>query len=79
LIGRGSLIENVEDRPGHDKRYSINAKKIKTQLNWKPTFDFDVALSNTVKWYISNEKWLCNSADHHKTDEYEFQNSNYGC
>ena len=51
------LISFVEDRPGHDIRYSLNSSKIRTELGWKPKFSFNKALSSTVKWYVDNEKW----------------------
>jgi len=50
------LIEFVDDRPGHDKRYSINYEKIKTQLGWSPQFNFEDALEKTVEWYLNNSK-----------------------
>ncbi|MBT4325284.1 MAG: dTDP-glucose 4,6-dehydratase, partial [Candidatus Nitrosopelagicus sp.] len=50
-------IEYVNDRPGHDKRYSINCKKIQTQTGWMPKFDFDNALEQTVQWYLQNPSW----------------------
>ena len=73
--GKSSSIENVQDRPGHDKRYSLNSTKIRTQLKWKPTFDFDVALLRTVKWYMRNEKWLFSSANQHQTNEFKILDS----
>ena len=51
------LIENVEDRPGHDKRYSIDASKIKREINWKPKYDFTQSLKDTVEWYDKNYSW----------------------
>jgi dTDP-glucose 4,6-dehydratase len=75
--GKHSLIKYVRDRPGHDKRYSLNAKKIKTKLKWKPEFNFDNALINTVKWYVSNKKWLSNSSEQYKKDKGSIPNSNY--
>ena len=51
------LIEFVNDRPGHDKRYSINSSKIKDELGWKPKYDFTKALDETANWYIENQKW----------------------
>lgn len=51
------LIEFVEDRPGHDIRYSINSSKIRRELGWKPEYDLDYALEYTVNWYIDNEWW----------------------
>lgn len=51
------LIEYVKDRPGHDRRYAINAAKIKKELGWKEKYNFDEALKLTVKWYKDNHKW----------------------
>jgi dTDP-glucose 4,6-dehydratase len=51
-----SLIKFVEDRLGHDFRYSLNCKKIK-KLGWKPRYKFEKALRETIKWYIENEWW----------------------
>ena len=75
--GKHSSIKNVKDRPGHDKRYSLNAKKIKRKFKWKPEFNFDKALINTVKWYISNKKWLSNSSKQFKKDKDNIPNSNH--
>ncbi|MCK4933518.1 dTDP-glucose 4,6-dehydratase [Candidatus Bathyarchaeota archaeon] len=51
------LIMFVEDRPGHDTRYSLDSTKITTELGWKPRFPFEEALKNTVSWYTNNEWW----------------------
>ncbi|WP_455369391.1 dTDP-glucose 4,6-dehydratase [[Eubacterium] cellulosolvens] len=51
------LIEFVEDRPGHDIRYSLNSTKIRKKLKWKPNHDFIDALKKTVEWYLKEEKW----------------------
>jgi dTDP-glucose 4,6-dehydratase len=51
------LIRFVEDRPGHDTRYSLNSSKIQSSLNWKPKIPFDRGLESTVKWYADNETW----------------------
>lgn len=51
------LIENVGDRPGHDKRYSIDSSKIQKTTGWKPRYEFDQALQETVLWYQNNPKW----------------------
>jgi len=50
-------IELVNDRPGHDKRYSITSSKIENNLGWKPSNDFDTVLEKTVNWYLDNESW----------------------
>jgi dTDP-glucose 4,6-dehydratase len=52
-----SMIEHVPDRPGHDKRYSIDCSKIENETGWKPKYKFDDALSKTVKWYLDNQSW----------------------
>jgi dTDP-glucose 4,6-dehydratase len=51
------LISFVKDRPGHDKRYAIDASKIKSELGWKPDFSFEQAIKDTIAWYIDNKKW----------------------
>ena len=51
------LISFVEDRPGHDIRYSLDSSKIRTELGWKPKFSFEEALESTVNWYKENEWW----------------------
>nr|MDO8134487.1 dTDP-glucose 4,6-dehydratase [Candidatus Njordarchaeum guaymaensis] len=51
------LITHVEDRPGHDLRYSLDSSKIKSELGWKPKYEFKEALEETVKWYVKNEWW----------------------
>ncbi len=51
------MIEPVKDRPGHDRRYAINFKKIKKDLGWKPEKDFKDGLKETISWYRQNESW----------------------
>ena len=52
-----TLIKFVKDRPGHDRRYAINADKIKSQLGWNPVYDFEDGLKKIISWYIKNENW----------------------
>lgn len=52
------LISFVADRPGHDRRYAINASKIANELGWKPLETFDSGLRKTVEWYLSNTDWV---------------------
>jgi dTDP-glucose 4,6-dehydratase len=52
-----SQIEFVKDRPGHDRRYAIDASKIKGELGWAPTVTLEVGLRQTVKWYLDNRSW----------------------
>lgn len=51
------LIEFVEDRPGHDARYAIDADKLETELGWRAEEDFDSGIAKTVEWYLANEWW----------------------
>ncbi len=55
---RESLIEFVQDRPGHDLRYAIDAGKILRTLGWRPEETFETGLASTVDWYIANREWL---------------------
>ena len=52
------LITFIEDRPGHDFRYAIDASKIINELDWTPSKTFSTGLEKTIKWYIKNEGWL---------------------
>ena len=58
-----SLISHVSDRPGHDKRYAVDAKKIQENLNWLPDETFESGIEKTVKWYLENKKWCQNIKD----------------
>jgi len=51
------LIKHVTDRPGHDRRYAINASKIKRELGWEPAMTFEQGIEKTVQWYLDNEAW----------------------
>ena len=52
-----SLIEFVEDRKGHDRRYAIDPTKIQTQLGWEPEISFEDGITKTIKWYLGHEEW----------------------
>jgi dTDP-glucose 4,6-dehydratase len=62
------LITYVKDRPGHDKRYAIDANKLKNELGWAPSLQFEEGLVKTISWYLANEKWMDNitSGDYQK-------------
>ena len=62
-IPHRSLISHVSDRPGHDKRYAIDAKKIQENLNWLPNETFESGIEKTVKWYLENKEWCQNIKD----------------
>ncbi len=55
-----ALITYVKDRPGHDKRYAIDANKLKNKLGWEPSLQFEEGLAKTIAWYLNNEKWMNN-------------------
>lgn len=57
---RRDLITFVKDRPGHDRRYAIDARKIDRDLGWKPKATFESGISKTVRWYLENEDWVRN-------------------
>ncbi len=61
------LITYVKDRPGHDRRYAIDATKIKNELGWEPSVTFEEGLSITTDWYLANEEWL----NHVTSGEYQ--------
>jgi dTDP-glucose 4,6-dehydratase len=53
-----ALITFVKDRPGHDRRYAIDASKIRRELGWRPRFDFEEGIRLTVRWYLENKTWV---------------------
>ena len=59
-LGRNSrkLISFVKDRPGHDRRYAIDATKIKQELGWKPAYTFQKGIRETVEWYLGHQNWV---------------------
>ena len=63
-----SLIKHVTDRPGHDRRYAIDASKILSRLDWRPSVSFEEGINRTIDWYLNNAKWLTNivSGDYQK-------------
>lgn len=55
-----TLIKHVKDRPGHDTRYAMDNRKIKSDLNWKPTYTFEEGIELTIQWYLNNQNWIDN-------------------
>jgi dTDP-glucose 4,6-dehydratase len=53
-----SLIRFVKDRPGHDRRYGIDASKIRRELDWRPQYDYETGIRQTIRWYLENLDWL---------------------
>jgi dTDP-glucose 4,6-dehydratase len=61
------LITYVQDRPGHDQRYAINASKIQRELGWVPVETFESGIRKTVEWYLANQPWV----EHVKSGAYQ--------
>jgi len=57
-VSHRTLITHVTDRPGHDRRYAIDARKIERELGWRPAETFATGLRKTVEWYLANESWV---------------------
>ena len=53
-----SLIKFVKDRPGHDRRYAIDPMKLEKELGWKPKYNFDTGIRQTIQWYLDNKDWM---------------------
>ena len=52
------LVKYVTDRPGHDRRYAIDARKLEGELGWRPNESFETGLRKTVEWYLENTAWV---------------------
>jgi len=74
------LITYVKDRPGHDKRYAIDASKINKELGWKPSVTFEQGLSETIDWYLNNQQWLKNvtSGEYQKYYDLQYHKGDLG-
>ena len=59
-LSYASQITYVTDRPGHDRRYAIDARKLERELGWKPAETFDTGIAKTVQWYLDNPQWVQN-------------------
>jgi len=74
ILGKDeSMIEYVKDRPGHDRRYAIDAGKIKKELGWRPKYDFETALTLTINWYQENQDWWKKLKDKKFAEYYQKQ------
>jgi dTDP-glucose 4,6-dehydratase len=70
-----SLIKYVEDRLGHDRRYAIDATKLRTELGWEPKYTFETGLKQTIEWYLENRQWWENILSGDYQNYYEKQYS----
>lgn len=75
MINEG-LITHVADRPGHDRRYAIDATKIQAQLGWKPAIPFEQGIRETIRWYLDHGEWLSGIASGEYMAYYEKQYGN---
>ena len=64
-------MRHIEDRPGHDRRYAVDTKKIRTELGWKPNTTFQSGIRSTVDWYLQNPSWDIHSSDENYQRYYE--------
>jgi dTDP-glucose 4,6-dehydratase len=73
---RLNLITHVADRPGHDRRYAIDATRIRRELGWKPRHSFEEGLRSTVEWYLANAQWTSSvtSGDYRRWVETNYRN-----
>ena len=63
----------VKDRPGHDRRYAIDAGKLERELGWRPAETFETGIRKTVEWYLANQEWVGNVTSGHYRDWVERQ------
>ena len=72
LTGKSeALVSYVQDRPGHDRRYALNCKKIETKIGWRPTITLEDGLRRTIDWYKNNGDWLAGVRSHEYLSYYE--------
>jgi dTDP-glucose 4,6-dehydratase len=71
-----SLIEYVQDRPGHDRRYAIDNTKITTELGWQPEYTFEQGIQETIEWYLQNLEWVENVTSGEYQKYYEMMYGN---
>jgi dTDP-glucose 4,6-dehydratase len=67
------LITYITDRPGHDLRYAIDSTKLKNELGWEPSLQFEEGIEKTVKWYLENQEWMDNITNGDYQKYYQMQ------
>ena len=71
-----TLIQHVTDRPGHDRRYAIDASKVMNELGWRPSVTFEEGINKTIDWYLENKEWLASVVSGQYQKYYETMYSN---
>jgi len=76
IMHHSSLITFVKDRPGHDRRYAIDATKMETELGWKPAEKFETGLRKTVQWYFEHADWVASvqTGDYRRWVDVNYEN-----
>jgi dTDP-glucose 4,6-dehydratase len=67
------LITFVKDRPGHDRRYAIDASRLKRELGWEPAYTFELGIAETIDWYLANQEWVAGVTSGSYREYYEKQ------
>jgi len=67
------LISFVKDRPGHDRRYAIDASRLRRDLGWEPAYTFERGIAETVDWYLANQEWVSQVTSGSYRDYYDSQ------
>ena len=61
ILGRlgkpASLVQHVKDRPGHDRRYALDASRLERKTGFKPSIEFEQGIARTIDWYVANQDW----------------------
>ena len=74
VVPHRRLVTFVKDRPGHDRRYAIDARKIERELGWRPRETFETGIRKTIRWYLDHEDWIrdVTSGDYRKWIETQY-------
>ena len=67
IFVRRNIVTYVTDRKGHDRRYTIESRKLQKEIGWEPSLQFEEGIEETVKWYLDNQEWM----DHVTSGEYQ--------
>jgi dTDP-glucose 4,6-dehydratase len=68
-----TLISFVKDRPGHDRRYAIDASRLASDLGWSPSFTFEQGIAETIDWYLAHQEWVADVTSGAYLEYYQVQ------